>query len=313
MEIQLTRRMGGWASIILCCVVGFSIATGCKDTAQKPQKQSKIIRKKIVIPVELASRIGQPAQKLPADVGEGDAAGSPASGTSAIEIAALDSKQESGTPPSDMKPEAPAVAAQPVEVATDAGKTESPDQKAQSDPNAQPELVIPVQTAPSTPSEATATPDQEGDDAAISAEAQVDADVSDQLASAVAVAPIDPFAPLFRPEPPESEKAAEKPKPDENLPKRRLTPLEKLDLSQLKLVGIVFSENGSKALVEETSGKGYIISTGTYIGIHSGRVTEIQKDRIIVEEKEEDMTGDTKVRTRELKIERPAGDEYYEM
>lgn len=123
---------------------------------------------------------------------------------------------------------------------------------------------------------------------------------------------IDPFEPLFKPVP------AEKPKPPEAqekpaAPKRRLTPLEKVGLDQLKLVGIVRAESGNKALVEDASGKGYIVIHGTYIGIHSGKVVDILKDRIIVEEEDKDMLGNVRVHKREMKFQRPSGDEYYEM
>ena len=123
---------------------------------------------------------------------------------------------------------------------------------------------------------------------------------------------VDPFEPLFKPVP------AEKPKPPEALekpaaPQRRLTPLEKVDLDQLKLVGIVRTESGNKALVEDASGKGYIVIHGTYIGIHSGKVMDILKDRIIVEEADKDMLGNVRVHKREMKFQRPSGDEYYEM
>ncbi|MDM8535546.1 pilus assembly protein PilP [Desulfobacterales bacterium HSG17] len=126
---------------------------------------------------------------------------------------------------------------------------------------------------------------------------------------------IDPFAPLFREETKKENKnkivPGESDKPKK--PPRPLTPLEKLDLGQLKLVGIISAESGNKALVEEASGKGYIIIKGTYIGIHSGKVVDILKDRIIVEEEDKDMLGQISVRKRELKFQRPAGDDYYEM
>lgn len=123
---------------------------------------------------------------------------------------------------------------------------------------------------------------------------------------------IDPFEPLFKP------KKAQKPKPAEvkerpSVPKRRLTPLEKVDLDQLKLVGIVRADSGNKALVEDASGKGYIVIHGTYMGIHSGKVVGILKDRIVVEEEDKDMLGNVRVHKREMKFQRPSGDEYYEM
>ncbi|MBW1840493.1 MAG: pilus assembly protein PilP, partial [Deltaproteobacteria bacterium] len=55
-------------------------------------------------------------------------------------------------------------------------------------------------------------------------------------------------------------------------------------MSQLKLVGIIQAESGNRALVEEASGKGYVISKGTYIGTHTGRVDRILPHGVIVDE-----------------------------
>lgn len=88
-----------------------------------------------------------------------------------------------------------------------------------------------------------------------------------------------------------------------------LTPLQRISLGQLKLVAIVQSPNGNKALVEEPSGKGYVISKGTYIGENYQRVKKILKDRIIVEGQVEDfITGSPKVQTTELKLQKKVGD-----
>jgi len=131
---------------------------------------------------------------------------------------------------------------------------------------------------------------------------------------------VDPFEPLFKPpqeeetppedEPAEEETASDKPKREKRIPR---TPLEKMDLNQLKLVGVIRAESGNRALVEEASGKGYIISKGTYIGIHSGQVSEILKDRVVVEEEYEDLRGEITTRKRELKIKKPPGEGYHEM
>lgn len=88
-----------------------------------------------------------------------------------------------------------------------------------------------------------------------------------------------------------------------------LTPLQRVSLGQLKLVAIVLSPTGNKALVEEPSGKGYVISKGTYIGQNYERVKEILKDRIIVEGEVEDfITGSTKLQTTELMLQKKVGD-----
>lgn len=113
----------------------------------------------------------------------------------------------------------------------------------------------------------------------------------------------DPFAPLIK------EKPVTLPvKHRKAVGRKLLTPLEKLELSQLKLVGILRAQSGNRALVEEDSGKGYIIKKGTYIGTRSGKVAKILSDRIIVEEEVEDIYGKVSVRKKEIKL-KPPGEE----
>jgi len=118
---------------------------------------------------------------------------------------------------------------------------------------------------------------------------------------------VDPFQPLFEEKPviPGDTADAEKQKKKRRMP---LTPLERVDLSQLKLVGIIQAPSGNKALVEEASGKGYIIKKGTFIGIHAGRVLEIQKDRVVVEEEVENVLGQFTLEQKELKLQKPPGE-----
>jgi len=114
---------------------------------------------------------------------------------------------------------------------------------------------------------------------------------------------LDPFAPLIK------EKPVALPVKDRKAIRHKLlTPLEKLDLSQLKLVAILRAPSGNKALVEEDSGKGYIIKKGTYIGTKAGRVINILPDRIIVEEEVEDIYGKISVRKKEIEL-KPPGEE----
>ncbi|MBC2694593.1 MAG: hypothetical protein HF982_04820 [Desulfobacteraceae bacterium] len=97
---------------------------------------------------------------------------------------------------------------------------------------------------------------------------------------------------------------------DQNEKKRiPLTPIEKVDLSQLKLVGIIFASSGNKALVEDASGKGFVIKKGTYIGINSGRVIKILKGSVVVEEEVQSILGKTSLVKRELKLQKPPGEE----
>lgn len=112
---------------------------------------------------------------------------------------------------------------------------------------------------------------------------------------------IDPFATLFS-----KESEAES---DDSQSKRPKTPLEKIDISQLKLGAIIQAESGNMALVKDAGGKPYFLTPGTYVGIHSGTVTEILADRVVIEEKTKDVLGRQNAKTRELKLQKPLGEE----
>lgn len=111
---------------------------------------------------------------------------------------------------------------------------------------------------------------------------------------------VDPFEPLLRDKP----VAVKKQKRKKRIPQ---TPLERIELSQLKLVAIIVASSGNRALVEESTGKGYVIKTGTYIGTNAGKVVKINKNNVIVEEEFEDVFGKIKTRQRELKLPKPVG------
>lgn len=68
--------------------------------------------------------------------------------------------------------------------------------------------------------------------------------------------------------------------------RRQLTPLQKMPLSEIQagLKAILWGQLGNKALVEDATGKGYVVQEGTYVGQHDGIVKKIYQDRIIVEE-----------------------------
>jgi len=116
---------------------------------------------------------------------------------------------------------------------------------------------------------------------------------------------LDPFQSVFAAEAQQAAKAKEK-VIEKGLP---LTPLQKVELSQLKLVGIIVSAAGNKALVEEPSGKGYVITEGTYVGTNLGRVKKILNDVVIVEEEVRDfVSGRMKRQTTELRLQKKLGD-----
>jgi type IV pilus assembly protein PilP len=113
---------------------------------------------------------------------------------------------------------------------------------------------------------------------------------------------IDPFAPLFK----EGVASSPEKQNKESIPR---TPLEMVDLGQLKLVAIMHAKSGNKALIEEASGKGYIVAKGSYMGMNSGRVVKILRDSIIIEEEAENIIGKRIIQERELKLQKPLGEE----
>jgi type IV pilus assembly protein PilP len=74
-----------------------------------------------------------------------------------------------------------------------------------------------------------------------------------------------------------------------------LTPLQRYEINQLKLVAIITAPDGNHiALVEDSSGKGYFVKKGTWIGNNDGKVTKILRDKVLVEESYQDIFGKTK-------------------
>ena len=109
---------------------------------------------------------------------------------------------------------------------------------------------------------------------------------------------IDPFRPLIETQ--ATTAVAVDAGPEK--PTRMLTPLEKFDLSQIRLVAVVMAESGKVAMVEEASGKGYVVKIGTYVGKDGGEVEQILEDRIVIRETVKDFRGKAVARIREMKL-----------
>ena len=82
------------------------------------------------------------------------------------------------------------------------------------------------------------------------------------------------------------------------------TPLQKYDISQLKLVALLSGPEGNIGLVEDATGKGYFIKKGTWIGKNEGKVTKILADRVIIEEAYVDVLGQKKVNQVSLSLQK---------
>jgi type IV pilus assembly protein PilP len=84
-----------------------------------------------------------------------------------------------------------------------------------------------------------------------------------------------------------------------------LTPLQRYEVSQLKLVAIIASPGGNVALVEDSAGKGFFLKKGTLVGNNDGKVSRVLKDRVIIEEAYQDIYGKAKNAEVTLYLYRP--------
>jgi type IV pilus assembly protein PilP len=71
-----------------------------------------------------------------------------------------------------------------------------------------------------------------------------------------------------------------------------LTPLQRYEIGQLKLVAIIYDTNQPRAVVEDEAGLGYIVRVGTPIGPNDGTVREIERGRVLIQEDSIDYYGE---------------------
>ena len=85
-------------------------------------------------------------------------------------------------------------------------------------------------------------------------------------------------------------------------PKKGQAPLENYDVSAIKILGIVWNDNGSFAEIVLPDGKAYTLREGMTIGIHEGKVQKIDKDHIVIRERIKDYKGELKSKETILKL-----------
>jgi type IV pilus assembly protein PilP len=79
-----------------------------------------------------------------------------------------------------------------------------------------------------------------------------------------------------------------------------LPPLQRLELSDVKLIGIVSDASGYYGLIQTPDGKGYTVRVGTLMGTNNGTIKSIAEQRIVVAEPTIDITG--KMTSRDIEI-----------
>lgn len=90
----------------------------------------------------------------------------------------------------------------------------------------------------------------------------------------------DPFSPIMERE---TKKAKSGQRP----------PLEKYNIGEFKLSGIVWGGFGYSAMLEGPDGKGYFVRAGSIMGPNGGVVKKITQNTMIIEEKYKTYSGET--------------------
>lgn len=78
--------------------------------------------------------------------------------------------------------------------------------------------------------------------------------------------------------------------------------MERYDLGQLKVVGIIWNLKDPTAMVEDSAGLGYVVKVGTPIGANGGTIKAIKQNEIVIEEFFMDLYGVRKRRDVSLRV-----------
>jgi type IV pilus assembly protein PilP len=81
-----------------------------------------------------------------------------------------------------------------------------------------------------------------------------------------------------------------------------LTPLQKIGLDQLRLIGIIIGKGAPRAMVIGPDDKSFILQKGIKIGRNNGVVAQITTEAVFVEEQYLDFVGETKNRIKKIKL-----------
>jgi Tfp pilus assembly protein PilP len=102
---------------------------------------------------------------------------------------------------------------------------------------------------------------------------------------------VDPFisfvvamsTPSEAPRPRDEAEAEEVGPPKPQMP---LTPLQKMATGQIErgFKAVIWGDMGMRALIEDDAGKGYIVGVGTPLGGNNGIITDIQNDRLVIQQ-----------------------------
>ena len=320
MMVMLNRFYKCSAGFVFGCLICF-LAVGCggkSDSPEKGKQTQEIVRQKIPSTEQKPEAAKpEPAKKKQKKTPQPDKASTVQPAEKETPPAAKADSPQASEPVE--KKETPAVpAAQPETVSTETTKALSADKKAEIDSitkdaekaaktamvNEQAGKSAPAVQKPAQPGnleESNESPEEapviDLGNKGTEKEEEMAAESEEESAED---AYFNPFSPLFQKE---DTGVAVTELPSFRERREFLTPLEKIDIGQLTLKGIIQAQSGNRAIVTDASGEGYVIKKGTYVGLNSGTVEKIESDRVVIVE----SIGTRQSQT-VLKLQKPAGE-----
>ena len=85
----------------------------------------------------------------------------------------------------------------------------------------------------------------------------------------------------------------------DNIPR---TPLQKYEVNQYMLTGIIWGIDRPRALVEDPQGDGHVVEIGTYVGTKWGKVETIEEGIVTITEELQTVDGQLVVKKQELRL-----------
>lgn len=70
-----------------------------------------------------------------------------------------------------------------------------------------------------------------------------------------------------------------------------VTPLESYDITEMKIIAILWDKKRHYAVISLPDGKSYNIIEGTKVGSHGGVISKITKDTVVIRERIRDASG----------------------
>ncbi|NCO56947.1 MAG: pilus assembly protein PilP [Deltaproteobacteria bacterium] len=86
------------------------------------------------------------------------------------------------------------------------------------------------------------------------------------------------------------------------------SPLERYEMEELRLVGIVDAGGSYRGLVEVADGKSYFLGSGARVGRNGGVVSRVLEDRVVITETYRNPLGETRTKDVYLTFTKTGGD-----